>query len=188
MPLYYSLFSSDYSNLQLHCMLFLKSPTLDSPFDLICPYFTLSSMVRHFCKCRRLPFFTWLLWKLQCLLLISYLLWNTTEMIGRSAYSKNKARNKSSCNIQSWGRSAYSKNIRPKVEVHKTYNHRDLHGRSAYSKNTTMAGQHTAKKGRSAKGFLAGQHKPFFCWASADLFIGPVTACGSINSPTICEI
>ena len=42
-----------------------------------------------------------------------------------------------------------------------------------------MAGQHTAKKGRSAKDFLAGQHKAFVCQASADLFIGPVTACWS---------
>ena len=66
---------------------------------------------------------------------------------------------------------------RPEIKVHKIYNYKDLHGRSAYSKNTTMAGQHTAKKGRSAKGFLAGQHKAFFCQASADPFIGPVTAC-----------
>ena len=57
------------------------------------------------------------------------------------------------------------------------HNHWDLHGRSAYSKNTIMAGQHTPKKGWSAKGLLAGQHKAFFCQASADLFIGPVTAC-----------
>ena len=66
---------------------------------------------------------------------------------------------------------------RAKIKFHKTYNNRDLHGRSAYSKNTTMAGQHTAKKGRSAKGFLAGQHKAFSCLASADPFKGPVTAC-----------
>ena len=45
-----------------------------------------------------------------------------------------------------------------------------------------MAGQHTPKKGRSAKGLLAGQHKAFFCQASADPFIGPVTACWSMKS------
>ena len=45
------------------------------------------------------------------------------------------------------------------------------------TKNKTMAGQHAAKKGRSAKGFLAGQHEAFSCLASADPFIGPVTAC-----------
>jgi hypothetical protein len=59
----------------------------------------------------------------------------------------------------------------------KRKNYRDLHGRSACSKNTKMAGQHTPKKGRSAKGLWAGQHKAFFCQASADPFIGPVTAC-----------
>ena len=61
--------------------------------------------------------------------------------------------------------------------INKTYNHRDFMAGSAYSKNTKMAGQHTPKKGRSAKGLLAGQHKAFFCQASADPFIGPVTAC-----------
>ena len=81
--------------------------------------------------------------------------------------------------FQKIGRSPTSK-IRPKIKVHKKYNHWDLHGRSAYSKNTTIAGQHIAKKGRSAKGFLAGQHTAFSCWASADTFIGPVTACWSL--------
>ena len=40
-----------------------------------------------------------------------------------------------------------------------------------------MAGQHTAKKGRSAKGLLAGQHEAFFWQASANPLIEPVTAC-----------